>query len=507
MAAVAAALRWAALAAGSAFVLALAGVAAWRLGYPYHLEWMEGGSVDHLRWLLAGRPLYVEPSIDFVPYGYPPLYYYAAAALAAVIGPGFVALRLLSIAATAGSLWFLYRLVERESGDRAAGFLAAALFAAAFPLAGFWYDVGRVDSLCLGLLLAAVYVARQGEGRRAAIGAGVLLALACLTKQTAMIVAPALVLAAAALRPWRWTAWFAGTALATLGAATAALDLGHGGWYRYYVFELPRRHVFFDLGPLQFLWRDLARDLPVALALGLVYLALALWRRPRRPALFLGLVVFGLLLAGYLVRRTAGGFVNVLMPALAAAAILFGLGVGELRRAARRGAGSARRRVLGGAAEALLFALCLLQLGLLRYDPRTQVPDAADRRAGDDLVARIAGYPGAVLVPELGYLAGLAGKEPFAPWMAWFAVLRVEDPEFPEGSLEEMRQALVERRFDAVIFADRIWLSVLDDELAGYTHGPIDYPEPETFMPRTGFRTRPVVVVEPPEERAPGDPR
>ena len=44
--------------------------------------------------LLAGKALYVPPSIDFVPLIYPPLFFYASALIAKIIGLGFGALRL-----------------------------------------------------------------------------------------------------------------------------------------------------------------------------------------------------------------------------------------------------------------------------------------------------------------------------------------------------------------------------------------------------------------------------
>ena len=57
-------------------------VALARIGYPYDLEWMEGGSLEHVARVLRGQPLYVPPSLEFTPYIYAPLYYYVAAPFA-----------------------------------------------------------------------------------------------------------------------------------------------------------------------------------------------------------------------------------------------------------------------------------------------------------------------------------------------------------------------------------------------------------------------------------------
>ena len=50
------------------------GVALARMAHPYELEWFEGTSVDLVRRVFAGQPLYVAPSIDFVPHLYAPFY-------------------------------------------------------------------------------------------------------------------------------------------------------------------------------------------------------------------------------------------------------------------------------------------------------------------------------------------------------------------------------------------------------------------------------------------------
>ncbi|MFN3781621.1 MAG: hypothetical protein ACK4SO_05555, partial [Candidatus Kapaibacteriota bacterium] len=52
-----------------------------RLQYPYQLEWMEGGEVEHIQRLLDGKKIYCEPSMEFIPYIYTPFYYYIGVGL------------------------------------------------------------------------------------------------------------------------------------------------------------------------------------------------------------------------------------------------------------------------------------------------------------------------------------------------------------------------------------------------------------------------------------------
>src|SRR5690606_7908479 len=73
-------------------IVAFVGIAASRIGYPFDLEWMESGVIDHVRVVLSGEPLYREPSLEFTPYIYTPGYYYASALVSSVAGVGYLSL-------------------------------------------------------------------------------------------------------------------------------------------------------------------------------------------------------------------------------------------------------------------------------------------------------------------------------------------------------------------------------------------------------------------------------
>ena len=135
-------------------------VALLRLSYPFDLEWMEGGSVDHVVRVLAGQPLYVAPQVTFIPYEYPPLYFWLSAAVARLTGVGYLPLRLVSLVSTLAVFWCLARLVLEETGRWLPGLLAAGLYAATFRASGAWFDLARVDSLLLALFLWGLVIIR-----------------------------------------------------------------------------------------------------------------------------------------------------------------------------------------------------------------------------------------------------------------------------------------------------------------------------------------------------------
>ena len=79
-------------------------VALHRIDHPFELEWMEGAFLDHVNRVLDGRPLYAAPTVEFVPFLYTPLFMTVAAAASAVAGEGFFAARLVSVAASLGTV-------------------------------------------------------------------------------------------------------------------------------------------------------------------------------------------------------------------------------------------------------------------------------------------------------------------------------------------------------------------------------------------------------------------
>ncbi len=162
-------------------------IALHRLGYPYELDWMEGGSVELAARVAAGHSLYVAPSLHFVGWTYTPLYYWLAAGVAKFTGVGFFTLRLVSVVASLVSMTVLAWMVTRDGADRIVGLVTAGLFAGAFAISGAWFDTGRVDSLFVALTLVTLAWGMRARSRRDGLMLGGLAFLAFFTKQTALV--------------------------------------------------------------------------------------------------------------------------------------------------------------------------------------------------------------------------------------------------------------------------------------------------------------------------------
>ncbi len=452
-----------------------------RISYPYELEWMEGACVDHVRRILAGQRLYVAPSLDFVPFLYPPLYFYLSAAVAKLTGVGFVPLRLLSFVSSLGCFAFIFLMVRRQTRSGYAGVVAVGLFAACFRVAGAWYDIARVDMLCLLLLLAAAWLVQLDRGWRHHLLAGVLVTLAFLTKQTALAVALPVMIYAVAAQRMRGVV-FALSALLLSGAAALALDRASDGWYRFYVFDLPAEHEIDRAAALSFWTQDMLAAVPIALAGAALFLA-ASFRRDRAAFWFWAALLVGAIGASWSGRAHPGGYNNVVIPAYAVLSMMLVLAVD-----AAVGNGGTRARPIRPVAATAVCVICIAQFLRLAYNPVRQLPTAADRRAGEDLVAAMRAIPGDIYLPYHGYLPVMAGKRTYAHSMAIWDVARSRDAEARDRIIGDVTGAIRQHRFAAVIVDTEVFAQ--PDLDLYYSRHPIDLVD-NVFIPVTGMATRP----------------
>ncbi len=189
-------------------------------------------------------------------------------------------------------------------------------------------------------------------------------------------------------------------------------------------------------------------------------------------------------------RLNAGSFRNVLLPAFAILCVLFGLGVdaaGRLIRAAPIGH--------QGMLEAFLYFVCLAQFGALFYDPFKQVPSRDDLEAGRKLVRTLADLPGRVLIPSHPYLLLLAGRQTHLHEMAMNDILLYDRGKVRDRMVAEMRKAISERNFEAVILEDSFWFK--DDIERCYRERGEVFDKPGVFWPLVGWQTRPRAIYVP----------
>lgn len=377
-----------------------------RLPYPYELEWNGGAMSDHCERILAGKSLYVPPGPNWFPFEYPPLYFWASAALVRLTGCGIlIAMRAVSILSTLGCAYLLFLWVRRavtRSGQEDSrrcgtiwGWIAAGIFLATYRFTGAWYDVERLDMLFLCLSLLGIYLLvcateepQPGPVSRQRVAAACLsaaaLSLAFLTKQQAVLF---MVGGGAALlwrREVRLLVPYALTALLLCGGAVMALNATTQGWFGYYCFHVPLSNGIHLNLARQYFVGDLPLYAPLIAALAVLLLAR---RRHSEPAPRLdgsiaanavSIAMTGMGLLGSLLSRAHwGGDQNVLMAGyivLATAACIV---------AGRWVTARPERGTIP------LYALLLAQFVTLVYRPDLQLPHAANRTAGAVYAQRI----------------------------------------------------------------------------------------------------------------------
>lgn len=469
------------VALGLVFVATYLVVALLRLSHPFELEWMEGAMVDHVLRVMSGDALYVEPTLEFVPFIYPPGYYWISAVVSKIVGEGFLPLRLVSIVASIAGMALLCALGVRATNRRSMGLLAAGLFVACYRRGDAWLDLGRVDSLFLALILGAAYCISLEPNLRNRVLAAVLLWFAFVTKQTTLIIAgPLLVGALLADRGRiRFTlpALFSGLTIAFILGMNSATN----HWFGYYVFVLPERHEWSFPMLTRFWTSDLFPVFLPALLLGSAGMLQLLRSSHRTQIVSIFALGIGLVGSSWLSRLHIGGHTNVLIPAFAFLALASVIGLHGMTEGSK--SFLSRWSALG---------LMTIQFALLAYDPRNALPTEADVEAGRRFEARLESVDGDVLIPAHGYLATRMGKTMTAHQMAIFDVLRDSDDEAATSLTRDIERALAAMRYSAIVL-DYSWEfeELIED---GYAPPTPALEDSDALIPVSGVPTRPTRV-------------
>jgi hypothetical protein len=379
-----------------------------RLRYPLDLEWMEGGQLLAAYRMLHGQSVYDACSDGFIPFAYPPVHAALVALAGFVFGLDYPIARAVSILAFGGACYLLCREVHAAAGGRGRGWVAAlvaaACFAASYQTTGAWYDLVRVDSTFIGLLVAGAVLSlpRIEESRRRRMAssriamAALMLTLAVFAKQTAALFIP-WILGFALWREWRSGLRLTLAFGAMSTAALFALNATSNGRFWTLVFEVMRRHPMFPeqlTGALERI-RILA---PYLLVLPLMAGWLALKRRlEMRTAFWLGMCAIAVAVSAVTAAKM-GAFINNIMTAAIfspPAAIMLGLAwIGRLPR-------RAPLRALETALACGLFGALLF---ILRYDGADFIPNKNHHNAAVALSRVIRDLPGGVVAPAHSFL-------------------------------------------------------------------------------------------------------
>lgn len=429
-----------------------------RLGYPFPLEQLEGSMLLAAERVARGLPIYVRPNFHFIPYMYAPAYYYVSGWMVHLLGPRFLALRLISLLSTCGSLVLIYLLVLFDTpGSRKRRHLAAlagaGLYAAVYPWTREWFDLGRLDSFYILLLLLALLCTRRLHPVLAAIA----WTTAFLAKQTIFPVA--LVMLCVDWKRPRQLLLGMGSFLLLTAVCVRLLDHATQDWFWFYAFTVPHANTDLLLRPVVFyIPAQLLAPFGVALLIaGMAWV----WTRPAlshtatRFYLLAGSSLLGLC---WFLQAHAGATANTPMPAYAILAVIFGISFARLdvffaltsREAAR------------------VFLLAVVAVPLISwvYNPHDLVPHRDLVSSQKELIAWLRMFPGDVFLPSHPYEGVMAGKQWHPDNAALHDALRPQLAEVRQPVLSEITAQIDQEKFDAIVLdgsleqalSQQIWL-------------------------------------------------
>ena len=429
---------WLIIALPALYQIGLVGVAiAGRVGYPYDLEWMEGGMLHHAQRIRLGQGIYVPPSVDFIPYLYTPLYPTLLALFAGPfggpLGPTYTLGRAISIVGLAGIVGVAIASFAgarpRHAGAATAGVvLALGLFAAFYPYVEGWYDVVRADTFFLFMVTAGIaglpWWAKADDGivghAKVAIGAA-LMALAFFCKQTGIFYVAFGGLIVVTMNWRRAPTYVAMAGLIGLGGSWV-LNRSTDGWFWTYVSEIHRAHDF-NMDRFYASFRNILWHFPaptIVIAITLPVLGLAVRRGGRVPS---GAQPFVLWTCALVLSTVVGAVgwgtqfahFNAYMPALLHGALAAGAAVPAMVACARVLWRDRRRveTIATGCAAATALPLAIT-CGTALWQPQQFIPTAADVAAGDHLIQRLASIDGDIWMPSHPWYLVMAHKLPHA---------------------------------------------------------------------------------------------
>ncbi|MFQ5645532.1 MAG: ArnT family glycosyltransferase [bacterium] len=445
-----------------------------RIFYPFDLEWMEGGFIMQGLWLLKGNPLYVAPTIKFIPFLYTPLMSWIAAAFLYVLGTGFWQVRLVSVFSTLGCAALIYLFVKRETGKAAAAFIAAGLLLGAYGVTGFYYDVIRVDNLLMFLAGTGFYFAFLPHTRRNVVLSAFFLSLSFFAKQTGLFYTAAVGLYYL-LNDRKSCFLFSLCAAGFILIPVLYLQYTSHGWFSFYTFDIISTYSFKPGFVSSLFIPDLLYRLPGLTLLSLGYFLF--YVRKKDWFGFLPIATATGIAASFLMRNKSGGVENCLIPMIFFEAVLAGIMISGIIKSDK--------------VKLLAMALLLVQFYAFKYNPAYSIPGEADLKTGKKVLSYLRRQDSSVWLLDHTYHPAMLGRWPQIHNMAIYDVWRTGKP--VGLSLKRM---IEEKKFSKIITS---YLTD-DDRLHRYINrnyyqaALLLPPDDPSFYLKAGFLMRPQYV-------------
>jgi hypothetical protein len=417
-----------------------------RVPHPAELDYIEGVMMDHIVRLSEARPIYVEPSLDFIPLAYMPGFAFTASLLVHVFGAELWVPRLVSCGAMIVLAFLVAFIVRRETRSTSLAAAGAGLLFASFGVTGGYYDVARPDSLMLMLAISGVAILRFTSTPRGAWLSALVLTAAFFTKQHAIWFALAAVCHLYFTDRRRLT-HFAGALVLGCCGGYLALSLWLGPWFSYFTWNEPSHWSSLDRGRIaDYLgYRLLGRyGLLMTLIVSATVLPGRAWSG--RSGLWAWIGLAGLA-TGLMATLDPHAYTHVLTPSVVVLCVLGPLAAYHVltKLASLEGSATSWR-------AAVVWFLLFCQFAPLYYGVRGMRPRPGAEQARTAFLAYVRKLPGRVLVIYHGNYAHCAGKGTGLQMIALDDIIRsrenrllAAEPDFVDRLFDPLREGAPNR--------------------------------------------------------------
>ena len=398
-----------------AAIAAFVALSAVRFVCPIELGNGEGMMLDSAIRLAHGQPLYVEPTLRFIPFVYMPMFPALVAPLVKIFGPELWEGRLVDLLGVFGFVAVLWAIVKRETGSPLLGAAGAALFLMGHGITRGGYDVVRPDPVMLMLAFAGLALLRFRPGMKGAVWAAVLAGLGFFDKQHGLLFGFA---GAGYLlfHDRRRLPAYALTLLAVAGGGFLLLTLWLGPWFPFYTYDVPSHWSQISRARILVYVGDVLAGKFGALTIPTL-MAVTLGGNPvgpqdadrsrRGPEWIWYWAALGGVGTGLLATLDPYAYFHTLMPTIAAFSVA---GPIALHRLSLRLESFIVSKANPNAVSPLACAVLALAFLPLIYPMRQLIPRPGAAETRRDFVAKLKSLPGPVLLPFHGFYPTIAGK-------------------------------------------------------------------------------------------------
>lgn len=487
--------RWLIILGAILFIFTFVIMSVIRMNYPFELEWMEGGSVDHTQRIINGQGIYVEPSLEFIPYIYTPLYYYISALFSLIFGVGLLPLRLVSIISTLLTGIFIYLIVKNETRNDFSSIISTGLFFGFYVIGGAWYDLARVDSLFVLLFIISIYFLRHTKNSRYYFLSAIFAFLSYFTKQSTLLFALFIMIYLFIYE--RKGFWVYAVTFITLVIFSTIIYNGlSSGWFYFWNFELPASHKWNFEFTILFFTRDIFEHTGIAVCFAFVYFFINYQKRKEFPEkqkkeyLFYIFVFLGMFAGSYFSRLHYGGFLNVVIPAYTILAIMTGLGYNDIKKLIDNDSSKQSHPTKRDYLIVFLNLIVIAQFLAVVYDPGLQLPSEKDYLAGKEFIEKVKRQEGVILIPGNTYTYyKLSGKNNFAH-IELINDLFEHNEYYGKKVMNDFRNKLENHHFSA-IYANKLFIEHFPFFKLYYTEEKQIFNDESSFKTKTGHIMRP----------------